>query len=587
MKTPHSLPAVLAALVTLIVFGQVRLAAQIMKADYQFQGALTSSVGFAPAMTNLTGDGGPNFFIADVVDGHSRQSLRFPFNSGVRVATGGLVPFNNFTLVMLFRMAQLSGYRRVIDFNNGAQQCGGYIFNSRFELESTASNSILMPDTYVQAVFVREPTGRVRVYRDGVLKIDEPQDQGCFAINSNAIRFFQDDAQFPNEASPGSVARIRLYEGAMTTAQVQSLDRVPEPAGSAALPVLFYSARDGNFELYSMNSDGSNQRRLTNNPAADQFADYSPDRQKLAFASDREGVFKIYLMNADGTGTQRLTNAPLADSRPQWSPDGTQILFSRCPTTSTCRIMAINADGSGERTVVSTSTDNDRGAWSPDGSKIVFETNRDNPNAYEIYVVNIDGTNPVRLTVNSSQDVEPSFSPDGQKIVFSSSRDGQYEIYSMNANGTSPTRLTNEPLQDSGPRWSPDGTKIMFASFRATSGAFGEIFTMNADGSSPARATFNNQIDSVNDWVQFEPGTLTGQVTTPAGQSLRNAVVSLINASGVRRTATTSSFGLFSFDNVALGGPYTLTVQSKRYRFAPRTTFVSGNLANVNLVGLE
>ncbi|MBK6589019.1 MAG: right-handed parallel beta-helix repeat-containing protein [Acidobacteria bacterium] len=83
------------------------------------------------------------------------------------------------------------------------------------------------------------------------------------------------------------------------------------------------------------------------------------------------------------------------------------------------------------------------------------------------------------------------------------------------------------------------------------------------------------------------PVTVGGRVTTPTGLGLRNATVSMIDPLGVRRTATTSSFGLYSFTNVAAGVSYTITVSSKRYRFSPRVMVISDNLSNIDFVGLE
>lgn len=193
----------------LIVFCVVTMTnAQTLKADYQFQGNLNSSVVGAPAMMNLTGSGGANSFVTDTVDGYMRQSLRFPFNSGVAVNTTGVIPNTSYTVVVLFRFDQLTGYRRVMDTTNGSNQCGGYILDYRFESEATTNNSVLFPNLYVQGTLVREASGRVRVYRDGYLKVDVANDDGCFAISNNLIRFFQDDFQQGGEASPGNVARI-------------------------------------------------------------------------------------------------------------------------------------------------------------------------------------------------------------------------------------------------------------------------------------------------------------------------------------------------------------------------------------------
>lgn len=81
--------------------------------------------------------------------------------------------------------------------------------------------------------------------------------------------------------------------------------------------------------------------------------------------------------------------------------------------------------------------------------------------------------------------------------------------------------------------------------------------------------------------------SVSGRVTTPGGQNLRNAIVSLIDSAGIRRTATTSSFGLYSFDNVRTGETYTISVASKRYRFTARIMQIDTNLTNLDFVGQE
>ncbi len=81
--------------------------------------------------------------------------------------------------------------------------------------------------------------------------------------------------------------------------------------------------------------------------------------------------------------------------------------------------------------------------------------------------------------------------------------------------------------------------------------------------------------------------TVGGRVLTPTGLILRNAVVILTDSQNVRRTATTSSFGIYSFDNVIVGETYVLSVASKRFRFAPQISQFSANVSNFDLVGLE
>ncbi len=83
------------------------------------------------------------------------------------------------------------------------------------------------------------------------------------------------------------------------------------------------------------------------------------------------------------------------------------------------------------------------------------------------------------------------------------------------------------------------------------------------------------------------PVTISGRVTTPSGLGLRNATVTMTDPQGVRRTATTSSFGVYSFAGVLTGQNYVFGVSSKRYRFAPLSIDVKSALSNVDFVGLE
>ena len=93
--------------------------------------------------------------------------------------------------------------------------------------------------------------------------------------------------------------------------------------------IVFSSERDGNPEIYVMDTNGGNQRRLTNNPDDDWEPSWSPDGKRIAFSSDRDGASEIYVMDADGSNQLNLTNNnPGLDSSPSWSPDGKRIAFS-------------------------------------------------------------------------------------------------------------------------------------------------------------------------------------------------------------------------------------------------------------------
>src|SRR2546422_11296146 len=92
------------------------------------------------------------------------------------------------------------------------------------------------------------------------------------------------------------------------------------PSIGAAGKIAFQTNRDGNFEIYAMNADGTGLVNLTNDPAADEEPAWSPDRSEIAFDNNRDGNYELYVMNADGSGVTRLTNNPAFDGFPAWSP---------------------------------------------------------------------------------------------------------------------------------------------------------------------------------------------------------------------------------------------------------------------------
>lgn len=216
--------------------------------------------------------------------------------------------------------------------------------------------------------------------------------------------------------------------------------------------IAFRSKRDGNYEIYVMFADGSNQTRLTVNSVYDASPMWSPDGQRIVFESERDGNSEIYTMNANGSNVTRLTNNPADDLGPAFSPDGTRILFSS-NRDGNYELYTMDTNGSNiTRLTNNAATDRGR-AWSPDGGRIAFRSNRDGN--YEIYVMNANGSNPVRLTSNSAEDIAPAWSFDGKWIAFRSNRDGNYEIYAVSPDGKNLVRVTNNPADDYDPVWRP------------------------------------------------------------------------------------------------------------------------------------
>ena len=498
-----------------ILSWQSAIEAQTLKADYQFQGNLSSSVAGAPSISNF---GGQGTIQTDTVDGYSRQTFRFPAGGGLSVNTIGLIPTNAYTAVILFRFDTVTGRRRVFDAKQGTSNlCGLYISNGRLEPEPTTT-TLIYPNTYIQVAVVRESSGAMRFYRDGYV-FNVPTDSGCYENTNNSLRFFIDDTVVGGETSAGNVARIRLYDAPMTGAQLRALDRPANANGGGDQAILFSTSRDGFAEIYSMNSDGGNQRRLTNNAVPEYNARWSPDKTKIVFVR-REAATgsteQIWMMNADGGGQTRLTNTTTNDHAPSFKPDGSKIIFSRCDANFICDIYTMNPDGTNQQPfngAASAVEDEDLASYSPDGSRIVFS--RINPDpaipTSGLYALNTDNTNFVRLTGPALPigDRGPRYSPNGSKIVFARFPDvvngtngSGIEIYTINPDGSGETRITNNAVLDNRPVWSPDSTRLAFHSQRDI--PINELYTMNAaTGGSVARLTSNSVSDFMEDWFSL------------------------------------------------------------------------------------
>lgn len=280
--------------------------------------------------------------------------------------------------------------------------------------------------------------------------------------------------------------------------------------------IVFDSNKDGNYEIYKMNADGSGTTRLTNSANIDAYPNWSPDGTKIVFYSTRDGNYEIYSMNADGSSPTRLTNNAAIDAYPAWSPDGTKIVFSS-DRNGNHEIYSMNANGSGQTRLTTTSAANLRPAWSPDGTKIAFTTTRDG-NA-EIYSMNANGSSPVNLTNTVAGEDYPVWSPDGTKIAYLSYATGNGDVYSMNADGTGQTRLTTTTNDEEySLNWSPDGTKIIFGKYD-TNYTVSEIYTMNTNGSGITQLTnYPGKYSEHPSWQSVAIGTTTtdpdGRITT-------------------------------------------------------------------------
>ncbi|MDX9952936.1 MAG: DPP IV N-terminal domain-containing protein [Anaerolineae bacterium] len=121
---------------------------------------------------------------------------------------------------------------------------------------------------------------------------------------------------------------------------------------------------DGYAEIYTLDVASLAVTRLTSNAANDQFADWSPDGIQMAFTSDRNGNWDIFVMQSDGNQQRALTDSPDWELFPAWSPDGSAIAF-QSQFDNNFEINVMVPDGSTQRPLNPTPDDELWPPWGP------------------------------------------------------------------------------------------------------------------------------------------------------------------------------------------------------------------------------
>jgi TolB protein len=255
-----------------------------------------------------------------------------------------------------------------------------------------------------------------------------------------------------------------------------SIDSLDIACASVVPRILLGSNRDGNYDLYVGDADGSGWKRITT--ATAYHGQWSPDGSRLVYMSPRSGYDQLYVSDTNGLHEIQLTSDSTAHDYPQWSPDGSRIAFTKNNST-----WVMNADGTDQRLILSGNF-SDAVSWSPDGNKIAF-------GGLEVFVMDADGSHYHGLTYTPDHySTAPVWSPDGTRIAFITSRDSAAtDIYVMNADGTNQTALTHSAYGVANEQiaWSPDGTRMAFRSNQPDSHP--NIYIMNIDGTNVTDVT--------------------------------------------------------------------------------------------------
>jgi TolB protein len=242
-----------------------------------------------------------------------------------------------------------------------------------------------------------------------------------------------------------------------------------------------------NLNVWVIDWDGTNLHNLTKDSTQDGLhPDWSPDGRQVVFESWGTGSGEIYIMNADGSEVRRLTEGASNNREPKWSPDGKWIAYHCEQSTdieATTRICVVSPDGESAGDAISGLDP----TWSPllagGESRLAFRC-KGQGGQDDICTARPDGSEWVNMTNNSGDDFNQAWSPDGKWIAYISNRNSKLDIYKICidcAGEPTEIRLTNENGYVGWPSWSPDGRQMAYVMVMEK-----DILLMSANGSSDA-----------------------------------------------------------------------------------------------------
>jgi len=208
---------------------------------------------------------------------------------------------------------------------------------------------------------------------------------------------------------------------------------------------------DEYYDIFESNLKGAQLKRLTKEKGYDAEGSYSPDGKSIVFASNRTAYnrklnadelkkfqqdpsyfMEIYIMNSDGSNVRRLTETPGYDGGPFFSADGKKITWRRFSESgASAEIMTMNVDGRNQKQITRLNSMSWAPFFHPSGDYIIFASTVGGYSNFELFIVDTEGQRePIRVTYADGFDGLASFSPQGDQITWSHRNEkGESQIY--------------------------------------------------------------------------------------------------------------------------------------------------------------
>ena len=180
---------------------------------------------------------------------------------------------------------------------------------------------------------------------------------------------------------------------------------------------------------------------------------FSPDGSRIAFVTNRDGNTEIYVMNRDGSNVRRLTNHAAYESTPTWSPNGQQIAFTS-DRSGKAQVYIMNAaDGSNVRRLTVSESEADRATWSPAPFNEIAYSGRTSSNGFDVKIHELATGTVRQITFGEGSNESPAYSPNGKHLAFTSTRAGGTQVFTIGRDGRGLKQITRSGNNQT-PAWS-------------------------------------------------------------------------------------------------------------------------------------